>query len=110
MHCFLVSAPSAPVLLLTSSRSHSVQIVWMKGHDEDIVNNVTLEYMYIGPCNSSNQNSLRQRKLLDELTNNTINISNLQEYSEYSFELMVSNPAGSRSIGMNKTTLGSSKL
>jgi hypothetical protein len=84
----------------------------MKGHVEDTVNNVTLKYMYIGPCDCSDQQNLcqLQSKILDELATNTINISNLQEYSEYSFELVVSNPAGSRSIGINKTTLASSKF
>ena len=109
--CFLVPAPSTPVLTLTPLSPDSMQVVWMKGHDEDIVKNVSLEYMYIGPCNCSVKANLCQRKILEQLlTNSTFNISNLQHYSEYSFEIMVSNPAGLRSTIMNKTTLASSKL
>lgn len=88
-----------------------MQIVWMKGHNTDIVDNVTLEYMYIGPCNCSDQPSLCQRKTLNfgELTNSTTNISNLQEHSKYLFKITASNPAGSHSTVMNVTTLSSSK-
>lgn len=96
------------MLTLTPLSPDSMQIVWMKGHDEDIVKNARLEYMYIGPCDCSDKPNLCQRKVL--LTNSTINISNLEQYSEYSFEIVVSNPAGSSSTVINKTTLASSKL
>ena len=109
--CFLVPVPSDPVLTLTPLSPDSMKLIWMKGRDEDIVKNVTLEYMYIGPCNCSDKANLCQRKVLEQLlTNSTFNISNLEHYSEYSFEIMVSNPAGLRSTVMNKTTLASSKL
>ena len=101
------------MLELTPLSPDSMQIVWMKGHDEDIVKNVSLEYMYIGPCDCSDQQMLcqLQRKILDQLTTKTpIAISNLQTYSEYSFKIIVSNPAGSNSTIMSKTTLASSKL
>ena len=111
--CFLVPAPTAPVLTLTPLSPDSMQIVWMKGHVEDIVKNVTLEYMYIGPCNCSDKAYLCQRKALVQdqlLANSIINVSNLEQYSEYSFEIMVSNTAGSSSTVVNKRTLASSKL
>lgn len=114
--CFyLVSAPSAPDLTsLTPVSSTSMQIVWMKGHGSDIVNNITVEYIYMGPCDCSEHPDrdlcLWSRQTFDgELF--TVTISNLLEHSEYLFKIIADNPAGTNSSNEIKaTTLSASRF
>ena len=108
MCLYVVSAPSAPVIeSLQPLSPTSVEIVWMAGQETDMVDYVTIEYMYIGPCNCSD---LQPDMCQWSGINNTSTISNLQEHSRYLFKVTANNPAGlSSSAKMNVTTLSTSK-
>ena len=82
----------------------------MKGSDMDVVDNVTIEYMYKGPCDCMDQNITCQWKQTIASTTNTSTISDLQEYSRYLFKITAYNQVGlSPSVEMNATTLPASK-
>ena len=109
--CFcVVPAPSAPIIYsLQPLNSTSVQIVWMKRHVTDVVDNVTVEYLYQGPCSCSDV-ALCQWTKINEIADNTSIYSNLQEHSIYSFKNTANNPAGtSPPTEMNVTTLPAGK-
>ena len=97
---------------MTPVNSTSVQLVWMKGHISDIVDGITIEYMYEGPCNRSKYPYLNQLFTIHvKELNDTITISDLQQYSEYSFKIRAENPAGtSYSNEMKVTTLSGSRF
>ena len=108
---YLVSEPSPPELKsLTPINSTSVQLVWMKENSSDMVDGVTIEYMYEGPCDRSKYLSQSSTNVEGEF-DDTITISDLQEYSEYSFKIRAENLAGtSYSNEMRVTTLSASRF
>ena len=111
---YVVSAPSAPdIESLLPLNSTSVQIVGMKGSEIDVVENFTVEYMYRGPCDCSDQIlELCQWRNVSEITDNEfkITISNLQEHSNYIFKVVANNQAGpSPPIEMIEMTLSAGK-
>ena len=112
--CILVSAPSAPMIVkILSSNSTTVEIVWMTGSESDIVHNVTVQFLYQGPCSCSN-NSMEQCQLktLPDTSSHTYSytISSLRGHSEYTFQVIAENPAGqSAPAEKNITTLSAGR-
>ena len=103
---FVAPTPTAPVISsLQPLSSTSVEIVWMKRYERDVVDSVTVEYLYQGPCSCSDL-ELWQWKNVSDITDNTTIFSNLQEHSIYLFKITANNPAGtSPPTKMNVTTL-----
>ena len=110
MYFCVVSAPSAPIIdSLQPLNSTSVQIVWMKGHVTDVVDNVTVDYLYQGPCSCSDLAQCQWTNV-GEIMDTTPVYSNLQEHSTYLFKIIANNPAGtSPPTEMNVTTSSAGK-
>ena len=106
----LVEAPSAPnIEHLLPINSTSVEIIWMMDHDRDVVDYVTIEYIYKGPCKCHDQEMCRFN-IMENSTANFSIISNLQDYSTYLFKITAYSQAGpSASSEMNITTLPAGK-
>ena len=76
----------------------------------DVVDYVTILYMYAGPCNCPDQEMCQRSQLNKTATANYSIISNLQEHSRYLFKITAYNQAGpSTSNEMNITTLPAGK-
>ena len=79
-------------------------------NDINEVDYVTIQYMYAGPCNCPDQVMCQWNQLNKTDTANSSIISDLQEYSTYSFQITAYNPAGySTSNEMNVTTFSAGK-
>ena len=94
-----VPAPCVPMIVnIESTNSTTVEIMWMKGCESDVVYKVTIKYIYQGPCNCSNVNVEQcQLATVTGTSNDTYSyiVSSLQEHSEYRFMVIAENPAGS---------------
>ena len=108
---FLVQPPSAPnIKSLLPLNSTSVEIAWTINNDMDVVDYVTIEYMYAGPCNCPDQEMCQWSQFNETATANYSIISNLQEYSRYLFKITAYNQAGSNPPNeTNVTTLPAGK-
>ena len=81
----------------------------MKGEGTDVVDSVTIQYKYVGPCECPDNTDFCDWKSSTSTSHMSI-ITGLEEYSEYLFKIVASNPAGdSAPMEMNVTTLPSGK-
>ena len=74
-----------------------MRLTWRKGQQLDVVDNVTISYVYQGLCNCSdypNQCQSETSIVVDSINNNAT-IVNLQEHSDYMFTVTATNPVGS---------------
>ena len=110
-----VPAPCVPMIQnINSANSTTVEMMWMKGCESDVVYNIIIQYIYQGPCSCSNMN-MEQYQLANVTgtSNDTYSyiVSSLQEYSGYRFMVIAENPAGSSTPAVkNVTTLSAGKL
>ncbi len=104
---FLVPARSAPTIKNLLPLNHtSVKIIWMIENNINEVDCVTIQYMYVGPCNCLDQMMCPRNQLNETASASYSIISDLQEHSTYLFKITAYNPAGpSASNEMNVTTL-----
>ena len=79
-------------------------------NDINKVDNVTIQYMYVGPCNCPDQVMCQWSQLNKMATANYSIISDLQEHSRYLFKITAYNPAGhNTSNEKNVTTFSAGK-
>ena len=106
---YTVPAPSAPNVSVQIINATSVEIVWIKQLETDVVYNITIEYVYQGPCRCVDMESC-QHKSVGNIVDSTYVVGNLQEYSTYLFKVIAYNPAGeSPATEVNITTLPAGK-
>ena len=105
----MVSVPSAPNVSLQSINATSIKIVWMKQHEADVIDNITVQYVYQGPCSCMGLECYRW-KTISNIEDSTYIVGNLQEYSMYRFKIIAHNPFGeSPATERNFTTLQACK-
>ena len=81
----------------------------MKGEGTDVVDSVTIQYKYVGPCECPDNIDFCEWKFSTSTSHMSI-ITGLEEYSEYLFKIVASNLAGdSAPMEMNVTTSSSGK-
>ena len=81
----------------------------MKRHEADVVDNITIQYVYQEPCSCVGIESC-QRKNISNIEDSPYIVGNLYEYSMYLFKITAYNPVGgSPATEMNYTTLPAGK-
>ena len=97
----LILVPSAPELKNISTTRVSILLRWSQQPD-DFIKGFTIIANYTGPCND--YYNITNNTMLDPSTKQ-INITGLQEYSNYTIEVSAFNDAGSNvSRRVNVTT------
>ena len=105
---YVVPRPSPPSVTLMPQNSTSVKLVWMNATESDVVHSVSVSYTYQGSCQCTDNTDRICQQQMDNVTERSTIISNLEEHSTYMFTVTATNPAGTSEATMMSVTTSSS--
>lgn len=93
---FRCTAPTSPFSLNASPTSNSVMLTWTQQND-DVVDKYSLTAVYFGPCPNNSSQVVHHHI---NGSRRSFNLTGLQEFSNYLFNLVAMN-----SVGINSTSI-----